>query len=139
MGKVFLLEPLKVLRQAITLSLLPEHDVMGKDDIGASEVAGFKDYDLLIVDAAALRERNRLTPDIIRAIQGCKTPTVWLEEDPSSHTVQRQKLVTVTKPIEKEPFQLAVGGLLSPPRPAQERNGAFISPPSHGGEEKGGG
>ncbi|MEK7334671.1 MAG: hypothetical protein AAB222_05040 [Candidatus Binatota bacterium] len=70
MGKVFLIEPLKVLRQAITLSLFPEHDVMGVGDIGASEVAGFKDYDLLIVDAAALRERDQLTPEIVRAIQG---------------------------------------------------------------------
>lgn len=139
MGKVFLIEPLKVLRQAITLSLFPEHDVMGKDDIGASEVAGFQDYDLLIVDAAALRERNRLTPDIIRAIQGCKTPTVWLEEDPSSHTVKREKLVIVKKPIEKEPFQLAVAGLLSPPGHAKERIGSLVAATSKGTAKKGSG
>ena len=139
MGKVFLIEPLKVLRQAITLFLFPEHDVTGKGDIGASEVAGFKDYDLLIVDAAALRERNSLTPDIIRAIQGCKTPTVWLEEDPSSHTVKREKLVIVKKPIEKEPFQLAVAALLSPPGHARERIGSLVAATSKGTAKKGSG
>ena len=137
MGKVFLIEPLKVLRQAISLSLFPEHDVMVEGDIGASQVASFKDYDLLIVDAAALRERNRLTPDIIQAIQGCKTPTVWLEEDPSSHTVKREKLVIVKKPIEKEPFQLAVAGLLSPPGHAKERNGSLVTATAKGGAFKG--
>jgi len=136
MGKVFLIEPLKVLRQAITLSLFPEHDVMAEGDIGASEAARFKDYDLLIVDAAALRERNQLTPEIVRAIQGCKTPTVWLEEDPSSHSVKREKLVIVKKPIEKEPFQLAVAALLSPPGHARERIGPLVAATSKGTAKK---
>ncbi len=114
MGKILLIEPSKILRQAIALSLFPEHEVQVEEGISASGVGSLKDYDLLIVDGAALRESDQLTPEITRAIQGCKIPTLWLEEDESSRPPKREKLLIVKKPIEKEPFQSALAGLLSP-------------------------
>lgn len=113
MGKVLLIEPQKILQQAISLSLFPEYEVKIEDEIG-SALRAVKDYDLLIVDGAALQERGQLTPDVIRSVQGCKTPTLWLEEETASQTPKRDKLVVIKKPIEKEKFESALAGLLSP-------------------------
>lgn len=129
MGKILLVEPQKILQQAISLSLFPEHEVRVEDGI-ASSVGSFKDYDLLIVDGAALRERNQLTPEAIRAVQGCKTPTLWLEEDPASQAPKREKFVVVKKPVEREALQSALAGLLSPGAPPRERRSSVAAAPS---------
>lgn len=122
MGKILVIEPQKILQQAISLSLFPEHEVQVKDNV-ASEVGSFKEYDLLIVDGAALRESNVSMAEVIRAIQGSKTPTLWLEDDTTSQTPKRDKCLVIKKPIEKETFQSALAGLLFPGGPAAERRG----------------
>ncbi len=127
MGKILLIEPSKILRQAIALSLFPEHEVQVEEGISASGVGSLKDYDLLIVDGAALRESDQLTPEITRAIQGCKIPTLWLEEDESARPPKREKLLIVKKPIEKEPFQSALAGLLSPQSVSRKAPGSLVS------------
>ena len=114
MGKVLLIEPQKILRQAISLSLFPQHEVQVEEGFGASQLGSLKDYDLLIVDGAALRESKQLTAEVTRAIQGCKTPTLWLEDDATSHAPRRERLTIVKKPIEREPFQSVVDAFLSP-------------------------
>ena len=100
MGKILLIEPQKILQQAISLFLFPEHEVRVENEAGAA-VSSFKDYDLVIIDGAALREHNRLTAEVLRAVQGCKTPTLWLEEEASSQAPKRDKLAVVKKPLEK--------------------------------------
>lgn len=129
MGKILLVEPQKILQQAIILSLFPEHEVRVEDDV-ASSVGSFKDYDLLIFDGAELRERHQLTPEVVRAVQGCKTPTLWLEEDPVSQAPKREKFVVVKKPIEKEAFRSALAGFLSPRAPSSERKSSAAAAPS---------
>lgn len=126
MGKILLIEPQKILRQAIGLALFPDHEVKVEEDI-ARDIGSSKDYDLLIVDGAALRESNRLTPEAIRVIQSCKTPTLWLEEDPASHMIKREKLVVLKKPIERETFQSALNGLLPSPAQSRERRGSLVA------------
>lgn len=127
MGKILLIEPHKILQQAISLSLFPEHEVQVEEGIGVSGIGSLKDYDLLIVDGAALWESDQLTPEVTRAIQGCKTPTLWLEEDEFSHPPKREKLVIVKKPIEREAFQSALAGLLSPPSSSGKRISSFVA------------
>lgn len=112
MSKILLIEPHRVLQQAISLSLCPEHEVQVEEAISSSGIGSFKDYDLLIVDGAALREKGQLSPGVARAIQGSKIPTLWLEESESSHPPKREKLLIVKKPIEREAFQLALANLL---------------------------
>ena len=129
MGKILLIEPQKILRQAISLSLFPDYEVKVEEDI-ARDIGSFRNYDLLIVDGAALRESNRLTPEAIRLIQGCKIPTLWLEDDTASHTLKRDKLVVVKKPIEKKTFQSALAGLLSPRAPSKEQRISVAAAPS---------
>ena len=81
MGKIVLVEPHKVLQQAIALSLFPEHEVQVEETVSASGIAALQGIDLLIVDAAALRDSDRLSPEIARAIQSSPIPTVWIDED----------------------------------------------------------
>ncbi|MBI2989260.1 MAG: hypothetical protein HYY45_21055 [Deltaproteobacteria bacterium] len=135
MGKVLLIEPQRILQQAISLSLFPEYEVKIEDDIG-SALRAVKDYDLLIVDGAALQERSQLTPDVIRSVQGCKTPTLWLEEETASQTPKRDKLVVIKKPVEKEKFESALAGLLSPV-PSREPGVSATARPVKGSAPRG--
>ena len=135
MGKILLIEPQKILQQAISLFLFPEHEVRVEDEAGAG-VSSFKDYDLVIIDGAALREHNRLTAEVLRAVQGCKTPTLWLEEEAASQAPKRDKLVVVKKPLEKGALEAAVGDFLSPGL-SRDRGGTATPAPGRGGVSKG--
>jgi len=130
MSKILLIEPYKILRQAISLSLFPEHEVWAEENIDTA-VASLKEYDLLIVDGAALREGGRLTPEVTRAIQASKIPVLWLEEEEGSKLPKNEKLVVVKKPIEKDTFQSALAALLSAPTAPKEEE-EVTSPPASG-------
>ena len=127
MGKIVLIEPHRVLQQAMALPLSAEHEVQIEDAISAAGIGALKGIDLLIVDASALRERNQLSPEVTRAIQGCPIPTLWLEENESSRPPRRDKLAVVMKPIESEAFYSALDGLLSLSTPARERGKVAVS------------
>lgn len=128
MGKILLIEPQRMLRQAISLCLFPEHEVRSEQGVTGSLAASFRDYDLLIVDGAALREKNQLTPELTRAIQECKTPTLWLEEDKPGQPLKCEKLLVVKKPIEREAFQSAVASFLAPSTTPRRRARASTPP-----------
>ena len=127
MGKIVLIEPHRVLQQAMALSLSAEHEVEVEDAVSAAGIGSLKGIDLLIVDASALRERNQLSPEVARAIQSCPVPTLWLEENESSRPPKRDKLAVVMKPIESEAFHSALAGLLSLSAPARERGKVSVS------------
>ncbi|MBI4489453.1 MAG: hypothetical protein HY694_10250 [Deltaproteobacteria bacterium] len=126
MGKILLIERHRVLRQAITFSLFPEHEVEVGESISASKVGSLKDYDLLIVDGASLRQRGQLTPEFARAIQSCKIPTIWLEDEEPSHPPKREKLLVVKKPIEREAFLSSLDSLLSGQTTKRERAASHV-------------
>ena len=114
MVKVLLVEPERILQQAISLALFPDYEVQVEKTI-APAIGALEDYDLLIVDGSALRETGQLTPEVSRAIQGCKTPMLWLEEAESSHAPRHDKVVVIKKPIEREAFQTALADLIPVP------------------------
>ena len=116
MGKILLIEPDKILKQAISLSLFPEHEVE-ESSSGSIDNNTLKEYDLLIVDGSALSERNYLTPEFTRTIRRSDIPTIWLEDDESSRPFVKDKLLFVKKPIERETFQSALNSFLSPKTP----------------------
>jgi DNA-binding NarL/FixJ family response regulator len=112
MSKVLLIEPHKVLRQAISLALFPEHEVQAEENISSPHVASLDNYDLLIIDGVALRESNQLTAEVTRGIQDCKAAVLWLEDDESAQSPDRAKLLKIQKPIEKKTLQSALSHLL---------------------------
>ena len=124
MGKILLIEPHRVLQQAIALYLFPEHDVQVDEGGGASGGAVLDGIDLVIVDASALREKNRLSPELARAIQGSSVPTLWIDENEFADSPKRDKLAVVMKPIESAAFQSALTDLLSGSRPREDRKKA---------------
>jgi hypothetical protein len=110
MSKILLVEPHKVLQQALALSLFPEHEVRIEESIDAAAIAGLNDTDLLIIDAAALREKGSLTPELERAVEASKLATLWIDGESSP---KRNRLATVGTPIDALTLQDAVAGLLS--------------------------
>jgi len=113
MGKIFLIEPHRVLQQAITLSLFPEHEVRVVETAEASAIGALEDdIDLLIVDAAALRESDKLSPEMNRALEASPVPIVWIDES-DSPPLKRDKLAVVLKPIESGVLQTALTDLLA--------------------------
>jgi len=125
MSKILLIEPERILKQAISLFLFPEHEVEETSSQSADS-STLKEYDLLIVDGSALRDRNHLTQEFTRTIQRSDIPTVWLGEDESSLSFEREKLLFVKKPIERDEFLSAMDSLISPKTPRKS-----------GGEETG--
>ena len=82
-----------MLQQAIALSLFPEHDVQVDEGGGTSGGAVLDGIDLVIVDASALREKNRLSPELARAIQGSSVPTLWIDENEFADSPKRDKQI----------------------------------------------
>lgn len=113
MGKILLIEPQRIVRQAISMALFQQHEVRAEQTLGAPLLAAITEYDLLIIDGAALREDKQLTAELTRAIQDCKTQTLWLDDAGAAQAPKREKLLVLQKPIEKEPFHSAVEGFLS--------------------------
>jgi len=110
MSKVLLIEPHKVLQQALALSLFPEHDVRIEEAIDAAGMAGLTDVDLLIIDAAALREKGRLTPELQRAVEGSKLAILWIDGE---NGPKGNRLAAVATPIDGATLQNAVTALLT--------------------------
>jgi hypothetical protein len=121
MSRIFLIEPHRVLQQAIALSLFPEHDVQVAEAAEAAAIGALNDdIDLVIVDAASLREGDKLSPEVNRAFEASPVPIIWIDDGDSPHP-KRDKLAVVLKPIESGALQTALADLLAPASARKER------------------
>src|SRR5918994_4268669 len=98
MSKILVVEPYKILQRAITVSVFPEHEVQITDDLPEMNAFEQRSYDIVVIDAGALRERNTVG-DLNRRVEGWRIPTIWLEETISTVVPTRDKLVILRKPI----------------------------------------
>ena len=135
MGKILLIEPRKVMQQAIVLSLFPEHETEVMETCPESGATALKDFDLIIVDASALRDADKLGPGQLRSVQNWKIPTLWLEDNESGRVPNREKLVVVKKPIELEALRSALASFLYPQSAALGQKEA-VSKKTSAGEKK---
>ena len=115
MSNIVLIEPYRILQQAIALSLAQEHKVEVRESISGSDLQALKECDLLVVDAASLVEKKLLTPDLVQMLQGSVTPMLWLEDEKSLERPEREKCQVLKKPLEQKAFKEAVGNLLAAP------------------------
>jgi hypothetical protein len=99
MSKILVVEPYKILQRAIAVTFFPEHEVQITDQLPEMNASEQRSYDIVIVDAGALRERN--TAGDLNRVQGWRIPTIWLEEKISTVVPTRDKLVVLRKPILK--------------------------------------
>jgi hypothetical protein len=100
MSKILVVEPYTILQRAIAVTFFPEHEVQITDQLPEMNASEQRSYDIVIVDAGALRERNT-AGDLNRRFQGWRIPTIWLEEKISTVVPTRDKLVVLRKPILK--------------------------------------
>lgn len=134
MAKILLIEPYKVLQQAISLFLFPDHEVQVQtDEVSKDSLA---DRELVIVDAAALREAGRLSPQLLSALEGARAKVFWLEEAGGSSPVKAEHWVVLKKPLQRETFQSALTRAFSPVGNQREDKGA--SEPSRRKDHTGG-
>ena len=98
MGKILVVEPYKILQRAIALSFFPEHQVEVTEEIPDMSVIEQRSYDVAIIDAGALREKNT-AGDLKRCLHEWRIPIIWLEENNSTAAPVRENLVFLPKPI----------------------------------------
>ena len=99
MSKILVVEPYKILQRAIAESFFPEHEVQITNSLPEKN-AFEQGYDVIVVDAGALRERN-MVGDLNRRVQDWRVPTIWLDETISTVVPTRDRLVVLRKPILK--------------------------------------
>lgn len=124
MSKVLIIEPHRMLQQAFVLTMSSEDEVCAMNKIEDSGVGNLGDFDLVIVDAAALREVNALNPEVTRALQAADVPALWLEEGEPAQTPMRDNLIVLRKPVEREAFHNALTKLLKPQAGAEDPRGS---------------
>ncbi len=113
MARIVLITPDRILSQAIHLFLFPVHEVQAIADIGSVDAKTLEENDLLIVDGSPPGNDQRPSPELVRSVQRSKGPTLWLEEEEIPCPVKREKLLSMKKPLQREPFQEILNGLLS--------------------------
>jgi hypothetical protein len=98
MSKILVVEPYKILQRAIAVSFFPEHQVEVTEQVPEISALEQRAYDIAIVDAGALREKN-VAGDLNRCLQDWSMPIIWLEENTPTATPERDNLVILRKPI----------------------------------------
>ena len=130
MAKILIIEPHKLLQQAIALALFPEHEARVEAAPNAAAIGNLQGIDLIIFDAGALRDRDQLTLDVLRAVENAAVPILWLDDDAAAGPPKRDKLELVPKPIERDALQAALARLISgaaPPPPRRKARAASES------------
>src|SRR5918995_1394791 len=98
MSKILVVEPYKILQRAIAVSCFPEHQVEVTEQVPEKSVFEQQSYDVAIIDAGALREKNT-AGDLNRRLQEWPMPIIWLDETISTAAPVRENLVVLRKPI----------------------------------------
>jgi hypothetical protein len=108
MSRILVVEPQKILQQAIILSLFPEHDVRMSVDFAENTTAADRDFDLAIIDAAALREGNALSEPLLAMVQNWHLPTIWIQDGGGPPIPSGGRIVALERPLQKHALQLAI-------------------------------
>jgi hypothetical protein len=98
-----------MLRHALTIALFPEHQVAAAPAVPDAATKGF---DLLIVDAAALQERNLLSARECERLKAWKLPLLWFGPDAALAQFERDRWLRLQAPLSKEILRRAVAQCL---------------------------
>jgi hypothetical protein len=109
MSKILVVEPYRILQRAIAVSCFPEHQVEVTEKVPEKSAFEQQSYDIAIIDAGALREKN-MAGDLNRRLEHWPIPIIWLEETISTVAPVRDKLVVLRKPIAKSDLLAALAG-----------------------------
>jgi len=125
-----------MLQHAFSVALFPEHHVEVMEMF--PDAAAVKDIDLVIVDAAALRERDSLTTRDLGDVQNWKTPTIWIDRAAVAQAPTSEKLMVIDQAISKDALQKALAECLGTTNTANQsanpKSGRVESPSSTKGQ-----
>ena len=107
MSKILIVEPYKILQRAIALSFFPDHLVEVTEEIPDRSAIEQRSYDVVIIDAGALRERNT-AGDLNRRLQDWQIPMILLEDNTSTVAPVRDNLMVLRKPIARNDLLTAL-------------------------------
>jgi len=110
MSKLLLIEPDRMLRQAFTVALSPEFEIQVVNSIAD---AAPNDFDALIVDAAALQEREPQSAPVIRPLAAWHLPIIWIDSDQSAQAPDHDRCIRFNRPVSKELLRRALAQCLS--------------------------
>ena len=110
MSKILIIEPYRMLQHAFSAALFPEHEIELLESM--PEPQALKDAEVLIVDAAALREHGSFDAGKLRAPQNWKIPTIWIDSLPAPEAPARDKLLSIKQVFTKEALQKALAECL---------------------------
>jgi hypothetical protein len=127
MSTILVIQPYKMLQQAFAAALPFEHKVRVMETLPDSAV--LKDFDVVIVDAAALMEKDSLPASDARAVQVWKVPTVWIESDRGPAAPSRDKLIRLRRPVQKDALQKALAECLAVTAGARPMGAAATAKP----------
>jgi hypothetical protein len=113
MSKILVVEPQRILQQAMILSLFPQHDVELAADVSENGTPDGKGFDLVIIDAAALRDANALRGSVPPVAQEWKLPTIWIQDGGGPPAPSGGRIVVVKRPIQKDALQSAIAECLA--------------------------
>ena len=129
MSTILVIQPYKMLQQAFAAALPFEHKVRMMENL--PESASLKDFDVVIVDAAALMEKDLLSTGAVRAIQAWKVSTLWIESERGPAAPHRDKLISLRRPVQKDALHKALAESLAPTAGARPTGaGATAKPPA---------
>jgi hypothetical protein len=106
MSTILVIQPYKMLQQAFAAALPFEHKVRVMENL--PESGSLKDFDVVIVDAAALMEKDLLSAGAVRAVQAWKVSTLWIESGGGPVAPRRGKLISLRRPVQKDALQKAL-------------------------------
>jgi DNA-binding NtrC family response regulator len=139
MSRILVIQPHKMLQHAFSIALFPEHQVQVMETI--PDAAALGDAELVIVDAAALKEMGLSLAKEFRSVQNWKIPTIWIDEQSEAQTPPRDKWVRLSRPAEKDSLRKALAECLGSAdvgkRPGNSQNKPAASARSTREEQQG--
>jgi len=113
MSRILVVQPSKMLQQALAFALASEHQIRVADKIPEADAT--PEADLAIVDAAALAEREPAALRKFDVIRRWQIPVVWLGSELSALDEAAGKFVRLTPPLDRESLKRALADILGAP------------------------
>ncbi|HEY5542306.1 MAG TPA: hypothetical protein VIM04_03490 [Candidatus Binatia bacterium] len=117
MSRILVVQPSKMLQQALAVVLASEHHVRVTGKLPESQTA--PEADLAIVDAAALRDGDAAAMRGLDAIRSWRIPIVWIGAEAPPAESAPSKFVQLTPPLERESLKKALADCLGSPSSPQ--------------------
>jgi phosphate starvation-inducible protein PhoH len=128
MSTVLVIQPYKMLQRAFVVALPFEYEVRVMETLPDS--TALKDINAVIVDAAALTEKDLLPASGVRTVQSWNVPTVWIDSDRGRAAPTRDKLICLRTPVQKDALQKAVAECLTVTAGATAMGAASVAKPT---------